>query len=169
MIRVKQNLKKDRIAEDAKMYSCTLCGAKHSRVEFWYNSGSDEHTEDETLTGATSGATGSVVGHTLHKGKFSSGDAEGTVELDACTGISDRESFESGEVISGNVGGRDMMTTASVGSEKVYGRLYPEWAIAVHQGKKYCLPHYEYVTRNRDERDAEIDITEEDRGVDDFT
>ena len=169
MIRVKQNLKKDRVAEDAKMYTCTLCGAKHSRVEFWYDSGSVEPTEDETLTGGTSGATGAVVTHTIHKGSFAGGDAEGTVEMDACTGISDRESFEADEVINGSVGGDDMMTTASVGSEKVYGRMYPEWAIVVYQGKKYCIEHFNYVTSKRYERDAEIDITEEDRGVDDFT
>jgi len=168
MISVKQNLKKDRIAEDAKYYSCTLCGGKHSRVEFWFDSGSVEPTEDETLTGGTSGATGVVVTHTLHKGTFAGGDAEGTVEMDACTGISDRESFEADETIAGSTGGADMMTTASVGSEKVYGRLYPEWAIAVYKGKKYCIEHYNYVSRKREERDAEIDITEEDRGVDDL-
>ena len=157
-------------AKDAKRYPCTLCGARYKRVEFWFDSGSVEPTVGETLTGATSGDTGAVVSSTLHSGTFAGGDAEGTVELSGCTGVSDRFAFEEDEAISrGDATGTDadIMTTDSVGSEKVYGRLYPEWNLATYQGKKYCIPHYHYVSRKNYERDAEINITEEDRGVDD--
>ena len=168
MINVKKNLKKDRISMDGAYYPCTLCGAQYKRVEFWFDPSSVEPTVGETLTGDTSGDTGVVVSSTLYDGTYAGGDAKGFVELSGCTGVSERFAFEEDETITGSTGGADMMTTDSVGSEKVYGRLYPDTAMAVYNGKKYCLPHYHYVSRKNYERDAEINITEEDRGVDDL-
>jgi len=155
-------------AKDAKRYPCTLCGARYKRVDFWFDSGSVEPTVGETLTGDTSGDTGVVVSSSYHSGTYAGGDAKGTVELSGATGVSDRFAFEEDETITGSTGGADMMTTDSVGSEKVYGRMYPEWNLATYRGKKYCLPHFHYISRKNYERDAEINITEEDRGVDDF-
>ena len=154
-------------AKDAKRYPCTLCGARYKRVDFWFDSGAVEPTVGETLTGGTSGDTGVVVSSTLHSGTFAGGDAKGTVELSNCTGVSDRFAFEEDETITGSEDPtEEMMTTDSVGSEKVYGRLYPEWNLATYEGKKYCLPHYRAKVNSGD--DSEINITEEDRGVDDF-
>jgi hypothetical protein len=161
MIRVKQNVIKDRIADDAQHYPCTLCGNRHTTVEFWFDSGSVEPTVGETLTGATSGDTGVVVSSTLYTGTFAGGDAKGTVELSDATGVSLRFAFEEDEAINGSTGGDNMMTTDSVGSEKVYGRLYPDDATAMYNGKRYCLPHYFYVSNKNYERDAELDIREE--------
>jgi hypothetical protein len=127
-----------------------------------------EPTVGETLTGDTSGDTGVVVSDTVYTGSYAGGDAKGFVELSTGTGVVDKISFQEDETITGSTGGADMMTTDSVGSQKTYGRLYPEWMLATYQGKRYCIPHYDYVSSKDYERDADINLTEEDRGVDDF-
>jgi hypothetical protein len=65
-----------------------------------FKDGSSEFTEGDTLTGGTSGATGTVGASVLVSGDWSSNDAAGYVILASVTGT-----FEDGEVITDGPGG----------------------------------------------------------------
>jgi len=70
-----------------------------------FDSGSVEPQVGETLTGATSGATGKVISVTVTSGSWGGGDAAGTIELGACDGR-----FNDNEDVNGSVGGANMLT-----------------------------------------------------------
>jgi len=70
-----------------------------------FDSGSVEPQVGETLTGATSGAVGKVISVTVTGGTWGGGNAEGSIELGACSGR-----FNDNEDIDGSVGGANMLT-----------------------------------------------------------
>jgi len=70
-----------------------------------FDSGSVEPQAGETLTGATSGAVGKVISVTVTGGTWGGGDAEGSIELGACSGR-----FNDNEDIDGSEGGANILT-----------------------------------------------------------
>lgn len=76
--------------------------------EIEYVSGSTEFTVGETITGATSGATGVVTHYTLDSGSWAGGDAAGTLYMKDTSGT-----FQNPEDLDGSSGGANMATTAS--------------------------------------------------------
>jgi len=75
-----------------------------------FNSGSTEFTESETLTGATSAATGDVVTWHVSSGTWTGGDAAGTVYLKQVSGT-----FQA-EDLNGSVGGANMASATGANS-----------------------------------------------------
>ena len=81
-----------------------------------FTSGSTEFTADETLTGATGGATVTVVGWELSSGSWAGGDAAGTAWIKTLVGT-----FQA-EDLNGSIGGANM-ATASGASTAEYSSL----------------------------------------------
>jgi len=157
--------------------SCVFCGASYKRVELRFDSGSVEPTADETFTGATSGATGVVVGTTLISGTYAAGTAVGIVELSSPTGITSKTDdddvvvgindvcFSDDEAINGSTAGDDIMTAKGDGTVKKYGNFYPASLLVERDGKYYCLAHYNWYFSSYDKDDEDVDLNEEGRGT----
>jgi len=128
-------------------YYCAICsGDLYKTVELQFDSGSVEPTEDETLTGATSGDTGIVESVTLESGTWAGGDAVGTVYLTSPTGVGDDgECFDDDELITGSTGGVNMMTAKGDGITKSDGMPYPEGDTGIYKGKRYCSTHLDFM------------------------
>ena len=128
-------------------YTCESCGgALVKTCEVQFDSGSVEPTEDETLTGATSGDTGVVVSTRLESGTWAGGDAVGTVLLSSPTGEGDDgECFDDNETVTGSTGGADMFTVNNDGIIKTEGLVYPEGETGIFEGKRYCTEHLNFM------------------------
>jgi len=136
---------------------CVLCGKAYTRYELDFYSGSVEPTEDsEVLTGATSGATGTVGDVNLVGGSWAGGDAHGTIVFTATTGSAD---FTVDETITGSIGGANIMTVRC-STQRRHGRLYPARALILREGQYYCKAHYRYRFRPRDRDKQKIQIQE---------
>lgn len=128
-------------------YYCATCsGDLYKTVELQFDSGSVEPTEDETLTGATSGDTGVVDSVKLESGTWAGGDAVGTVYLTSPTGIGDDgECFEDDETVNGSTGGTNILTANGDGITKSDGMPWPEGETGLYKGQRYCAQHLEFV------------------------
>jgi hypothetical protein len=74
----------------------------------YFDSGSTEPTVGETVTGATSAATGVVHRVVLHSGSYGGGDAAGYIAMTTVTGT-----FQDNEILDGSTAGADFATAAS--------------------------------------------------------
>lgn len=88
-----------------------------------YNSGSTEFTVGETVTGASSGATGEVTHYTLTSGSWGGGDAAGVLYMKDRSGT-----FSNPEDLNGSTGGANMATTASAISNAGGGYAQFDWS-----------------------------------------
>lgn len=153
-------------ADGQKWYPCRLCGTPYSLVEIKFNSGSTEPVEDETLTGATSGATCVVDEVNLTGGTWAGGDAEGFILATAPAPID----FDTGhwgsedEDIGGSTAGNNCLTMDGYGYEKRLGRYYPEDEIVeASDGYTYCKAHYDFRFGWKEKDEFVMDIDEGDR------
>jgi hypothetical protein len=83
-----------------------------------FDSGSSEITVGETVTGATSGATGTVLAVELSSGSWEGGDAAGTIQIQDMDGL-----FEDNEELNGSVTGDDA-ATADGEATRVTSKIY---------------------------------------------
>ena len=83
-----------------------------------FDSGSSEITVGETVTGATSGATGTVLAVELSSGSWAGGDAAGTIQIQDADGL-----FEDDEELDGSVAGDDA-ATADGEATRVTSKIY---------------------------------------------
>lgn len=150
-----------------KWFSCWSCGEAILFVRIPFISGSVQPTLGETLTGATSGATGVVDRVDLRSGSWAAGDATGDVYLLSPTGFSvaQWECFFASETVNGSVGGTNILTVWSLSNGVLgrQGRLYPESQTGIFRGRRYCLAHLHMVSDKRLQDEARVDITEGDR------
>lgn len=131
-----------------KMLVCRLCGTEYIRICILFTSGSVEPQEDEVLTGASSGATGTVEEVVLASGSWAGGDAAGEVYLSGPTG-QDTEQGSWGtddEDINGSVGGAAIINMTT-GILQLHAIRYPLSFMEKFQGAWYCRPHAEYKRR----------------------
>ena len=154
-----------------RWHTCELCGGDtYNRIEFEFTSGSTEPTEGETLTGASSGATGVITDVVLYKGTYAGGDAKGKIEMSTATGV-DADALTWGtenEDINGSTGGDNMMTMSGYGHQKTHGILYPMSFLIKRDGKYYCENHYNFKWYMHDKDEEIIDLDDEEmRSVED--
>jgi hypothetical protein len=125
-----------------KWFECCMCGTKRIKFLVHFDSGSVAPTVGETITGATSGDTGVVEGHTVISGTVAGGDAVGVIEGNTPTGHDDinLELFQNDENLNGSVSGDNFATVNGIGAVQISGRLSP--GIVEYQGKYYCRPHF---------------------------
>lgn len=149
-----------------KWRSCVLCGNYYKRVELRFDSGSTLPVTDEVLTGATSADTMIVTAVRLVSGTWVGGDAVGIVEGKSMTGrdFDSRSFFQDNENINGSTGGANILTANGTGSEKIYGRLYPELQMILFRGKWYCNKHYSFRWKHRLIDEEHLDIRDDERG-----
>jgi len=149
-----------------KWKECRMCGGVTQWVTLTFDSGSGEPTEDETLTGATSAATGVVEEVILLTGSWAGGDAAGYVELSSPTGIDAEtmQAFSDNELINGSTAGDNCMTADGDGNVKNTGILHPKGNMVFKNGGWYCKWHY--AMKYGDERLDEYrpDLSENNRG-----
>ena len=139
--------------ENEKYHPCRMEGNSVVRVELKL---SVEPTVGETITGASSGATG-VVEEVVTEGAATYAMLTSPTGIDSDTGTA----FTSGENLNGSTSGAAFATASQVGLKKSYGRLFPESALVQEDGGYYCKFHHamKYGPRRRDE--ARIDVQEE--------
>jgi hypothetical protein len=146
--------------------ACDFCGAKHIQVDLKFTSGSVEPTEDEVITGASSGSTCVFVEVVLLSGSWAGGDAAGWMKCStpsAWDGDTQRWGTAD-EILNGATAGNNFATLDDLGEIKKYGHLHPKSELTDRDGKRLCIAHYNWYFGPRD-RDAEIiEIREEDRG-----
>jgi len=146
-----------------KWHTCHLCGGKqYKRIEVKFDSGSTEIEEDETLTGDTSGATGTVNEVELVSGAWGDGDAAGYIELKDATGVSDRLWGSEDEDLTASGGGTATMD--GEGIEKVYGVMYPLSYLVKYKGKYYCKEHLPFRAIPEEREKQRLRVNEGDRG-----
>jgi hypothetical protein len=149
---------------------CCKCGTRYKHSEVAFDSGSAAPTVGETMTGATSGDTGVVVGTELYSGSYAGGDATGVVTLSTLTGVSkDGDTlietvFQDNEELNGSTGGDSMMTVNGSPQVQKYGRLYAASDVTTFRGQRYCNAHALAVSRNILIDELLIDANESDRG-----
>ncbi|MEE9510446.1 MAG: hypothetical protein V3V81_08130 [Candidatus Bathyarchaeia archaeon] len=121
---------------------------------------------DEVLTGDDSTDTMVVTATRLISGTYAGGDAVGIVEGKDMTGrdFDSRSYFQNNENINGSTGGSNILTADGTGSEKIYGRLYPEWEMVLFRGAWYCNVHYNFRWRHRLTDEERLDIRDDERG-----
>ncbi|MFA5445888.1 MAG: DUF2341 domain-containing protein, partial [Bacteroidales bacterium] len=83
-----------------------------------FDSGSSEITVGETVTGATSGATGTVLAVELSSGSWEGGDAAGTIQIQDADGL-----FVDNEELDGSVAG-DSAASADGEATRVTSKIY---------------------------------------------
>ena len=83
-----------------------------------FDSGSSEITVGETVTGATSGATGTVLAVELSSGSWAGGDAVGTIQIQDMDGL-----FVDNEELDGSVAGDDA-ASADGEATRVTSKIY---------------------------------------------
>jgi len=165
--------------------TCYLCqNNKYKRVFIEFTSGSEEPSEDNTLTGATSGASATVaqVGSTatvnvhLYSGTWAGGDAAGHLELKSYAS-SDADSYNRWGTENENLNStatNNVMTLSGYGHTKVYALLYPEDSLVdidsgKYAGRKLCVAHANAFLPRQAMDDVELDLTEDEReGGDDL-
>jgi len=154
---------------------CVWCGAKALRVEIYFDTGSVEPTDDEKVTGGTSGDTGYVLEDSLvlYDGSWAGGDAEGWLTLYTVTGHDYLTGIwgSAGEALTGASTLVCELATQSNGDP--HGIIKMD-GVTLHRiedctqrdGKWYCHEHYHWYfhgkDRDKSNRDARID--ERDRG-----
>ena len=89
-----------------------------SGVGLDFDSGSVEFTVGETLTGNSSGDTGTVAAYEVASGSWAGGDAAGTVRLTSASG-----SFTNNEQLNGSTGGNNMATADGTTDENNQGSI----------------------------------------------
>jgi len=140
-----------------------MCSTQYTNVILKFDSGSVEPVAGETLTGATSAATGTVSEVELVSGTWAAGTAAGYGYDDNGNSVDDGGFvFTDNELINGSTGGDDILTADGKGYEVGYGILYPQCDMTkAEDGKWYCLWHYRmhFDPQWRDE--AVIDVSGE--------
>jgi len=134
---------------DSKWKSCYWCDPKWFRAVLQFDSGSVEPTEDETLTGATSGDSGVVTDSYLYSGTYAGGDAVGWVEMSTLSGQDAEQGtiFQDDENINGSTGGSNMLTANGVGAYQQYGIIYPDKDMIKYRGRWYCRWHFDWYNK----------------------
>lgn len=154
------------MASGKKYFTCALCGAAYDMVEIVFTSGGiTAPVADETLTGATSGATAIVDTVKLISGAWGAGTAAGIIW---CTSPSVFDSDTghwgtSGENINGSTAGDNCLTMTLYGNKKSYGRYYSEDDIVERDGTYLCLAHNSARWNFKDKNEQNIEIDEGDR------
>jgi hypothetical protein len=151
------------LATGQKWYTCALCGASYDEMEMVFTSGSTLPVEDETLTGATSGATAVVDNVKLISGTWAGGDAAGVIWCTAPSAFDFDTGHwgTSGENINGSTAGSNCLTMVLYGNKKSYGRYYPEGETVERDGKILCTAHDQARYSFRDKDEQRIEISEE--------
>ncbi len=150
-------------ASGEKWFTCRMCGAAYDLVELSFTSGSTLPVEDETLTGATSGATAVVDFVKLTSGSWAGGDAAGVIwctapsAFDGDTGHWGTED----EIINGSTAGSNCLTLDGYGNKKSFGRYYPESETIERDGVRLCTAHNQARWAFKDKDAQEVDISEE--------
>ena len=141
--------------------SCRLCEAsKSTQAEIKFDQGTVEPAEDDTLTGASSGATGVVDEVELVSGTWAGGDAAGFITMTSPTGFdSDNHWGTDGERATTPAGGSVYLD--GDGTIKVYGLLYPESYLIERDGAHYCAPHYRMRFGPKDRDEAQFNVGED--------
>jgi len=144
-----------------KWYSCVLCGPTRTKFLVHFDSCSVAPTVGETITGATSGDTGVVEGHTIISGTVAAGDATGVIEGNTPTGHDENnlEVFDDNEALNGSTAGANFATANSKGAVQISGRLFAD--TVEYEGKRYCVPHFRMKFEKTWADDAKIDTTKE--------
>ena len=148
---------------------CAMCGPQSTRSVLKFDSGSTEPTADETITGGTSGDTGTLESVDVRSGTWAGGDAAGTMVLTSPTGDNTGSKtaaycFQDNENLNGSSAGSNFATANGTGSVVRTGVVYPECDLVNYQGKNYCRPHFEFKFRNKFIDEAKMNINEGDRG-----
>ena len=146
-----------------KWDECVLCGTRRRKVLVHFDSGSVAPTVGETITGATSGDTAVVEGHTVVSGTVAGGDASGVIQGSTPTGYDDvnLEIFQNNEALNGSTSGADFATVMGIGAVQVSARLSPD--LIEYQGKKYCRQHFLFTFRHQWADEQQVDSSEGDR------
>ena len=144
-----------------KWHECVLCGTKRIKFLVHFDSGSVAPTVGETITGATSGDTGVVEGHTIISGTVAGGDAVGVIEGNTPTGYDDNnlEVFQNDEALNGSTSGADFATVNGIGAVQISARLSAD--TIEYRGKRYCRPHFLYKFGHTWLDDIKIDTARE--------
>ena len=142
---------------------CAVCGQPLYTALLYFENGSSEPVEGETVTGVESGDTGVVTVVEVMSGSWAGGDAAGYMTLEDLTGEnkSDYEIFTAGESLDGSEGGDDFAVVKYDGTLQVHGLLYPDEDLVEYKGKKYCRPHFLYRWGSTFKEEALPDITEQ--------
>ncbi len=129
--------------EHTRYRACHIHGPLIKQVELRITSGSVEPTVGETVTGATSGDTGVVLGVHLESGTWAGGDAVATVYINNHTGVdADTGEWGSGtENINGSTSGSNW-GTRFVAPEQSSGRIFPEQEMVFVDGDWFCNDCY---------------------------
>ena len=132
-----------------------------------FYSGSVTPAEGETVTGASSGDTGTLARYVLISGTAAGGDAVGVMEFTSPTGydLGNLEIFEKDELLNGSVSGDNFATATNKGAIQVSGRLIPEQDLVEYRGKKYCRAHFRFTYENDWKDEAGVNDDENDREV----
>jgi len=150
---------KETDAKEEKWHDAPWTGKFVKKYQMHFNSGSTEPQAGETLTGADSGTTAVVSSVSVCSGSWANGDAAGTITFTSAGS----DQFTAGEQINGSVGGNNMLTClASV--QAGHGLLHPMSNMTKRDGKWWTSELYDWYYRKRDESDADIDVSETDRG-----
>ncbi len=149
-----------------KWKSCRMCGALMKWVDLAFDAGKVEPTADETLTGATSGATGIVENVIKTSGTWAGQDAAGRIEMSSPTGIDAEtlQAFTDNELINGSVAGNYCLTADGAGNAKYTGILHPSSVMVEKDGGWYCKWHYKMKYGKEAIDDWVPDLSEGDRG-----
>lgn len=152
---------------NSKWEACYLCGPLKIWAMLYFDSGSVEPTEGETLTGATSGDTGVVSDWSLLSGSWAGGDAAGFVYLESPTGYDymDLLVFDDDELINGSTGGSNMLTANGDGYVQKSGCLYPQESLTEADGHKFCAEHYRFRYDKKSIDETVLESGEEDREI----
>lgn len=154
-----------------KYGNCYLCSAnKYKRVFLEFTSGSSEPSSGETLTGATSSASG-VMADTkmyLYSGSWAGGDAAGCFELKNFSACDSYNRWGSDSENLNSTASNNVMTLKGYGHVKVYAMQYPDDALVEidtgkYAGKKLCVAHAAAYMKRQSMDDAEIDLEEDER------
>lgn len=148
-----------------KYFACHICGTPRYWAVIHFDSGSVAPTVSETVTGATTGDTGTIDTVTLSSGTYAGGDAVGVIVLKDVSGYS-RDTmliFQDDENLNGSTSGNNFATVNGTPGMTKNGRLYPDWATVEYEGRRYCLDHFQWRWEKEWLDDEKIDISETER------
>lgn len=121
---------------------CHMCGKPEFQALIYFKDANAEPVAGETITGATSGASGVVEDYELLEGAWD-GTGQGYIYLSSPQGYNRRllSVFEDGESLNGSVSGSGFAVADGDGSLLVNGLFYPLEDLCEHEGKRYCPKH----------------------------
>lgn len=148
-----------------KWDTCHLCGSLHKQALLHFKQGTVTPTEHETITGASSGDTGTLDKYVLVSGTFAAGTAAGIFILTSPSGYDENnlEVFTKDENLNGSTSGNSFAVATNKGAVEISGRMIPDGELITYRGKKYCKSHFTFKFSHEWEDEADISRGEGDR------